>query len=190
MDNDNKKNEQEFEIEIKNERVEENKLSVQEQIYEIEVKMQEIDVLIEEYEDALYNSDKEIFSVEKLNELKAEYKRLKSEKKLLAKQPKNNWDKIPVLMFIYGIFQVFFSFFYILGMISVAFAAWLMDILKESGEITEFWKIFSLFFIPFDLAFIFDTKSFIDILNTNIIPTVSANILINHPPVIPNACFI
>lgn len=149
MDSDNKKTEKEFEIEIDNEYIRENKLSVQEQIYEIEVKMQELDAQIEQYEDALYNSDEEIFSEEKLNDLKTEYKRLRGEKKLLTKTTKTSWDKIPVWMFLYSVFQVFFSFFSILGMVSAYFAFWFMGLIKSNGEVTEFWRIFALFFIPF-----------------------------------------
>lgn len=149
MDSDNKKTENELEIEIENEYVEDNKLSVKEQIYEIEIKMQELDAQIELYEDALYNSEEEIFTDEKLTELKTEYKRLRSEKKLLTKQTKTNWDKIPVWMFAYGVFQVFFSFFYVLGIISAYFASWFVDLIRANGVVSKFWEISSLFIIPF-----------------------------------------
>jgi len=129
--------------------LEENKLTIEEQIYQIEVRMQEIDAKIEQFEDVYYQTSEEIFPYEEYEALKEEYKKLRSEKKRLLKENKQKgfWDKMPVWMFAYGVFQVIFSFFYVISMVSILFAQWFFNTFNVSEA--KFWDVFTFFFIPF-----------------------------------------
>lgn len=123
--------------------------TLEEKIYEIEIKMQEIDSKLEMYEDSYYNGDDNIFPLEEYDRLKQEYKELKKQKKALLKENKQNsfWDKVPVWMVAYGIFQIIFSFFFVISMVSILFSSWFLgNVITKS---TKFWEAFSFFFIPF-----------------------------------------
>lgn len=117
----------------------------EELIYELELKMQEIDTKIEFAEDELYFEESQI-TEEDIQALKQEYRELKAEKKALLKQHKTNWDKFPIWMFAYGVFQVVFSFFYVMSMISLLFASWFLNLINSY---TRAWEIVSFFFLPF-----------------------------------------
>lgn len=123
--------------------------TIEDKIYEIEIKMQEIDSKLEMYEDSYYEGDDENFPYEEYERLKQEYKDLKKQKKALLKENKQNgfWDKVPVWMVAYGTFQVIFSFFFVISMVSILFSSWFLgNVVTKS---TKFWEAFSFFFIPF-----------------------------------------
>lgn len=146
MDNKEQNNEVTIELE---EDLNINNLSIQEQIYEIEIRMQELDSQIEQLEDILYETRSEDFPHEEYENLKMEYKSLRKQKKDLVRNTKGTWDKIPVWMFAYGVFQVILSFFYILSMVSLMFASWFLGLIHNKMEITRFWEIVAFFFVPF-----------------------------------------
>lgn len=145
---DNKEKTNELEIEIENEVIEEVKLSVEEKVYELDIRIQEIDAQIENYEELLYQSDEFDFE-EELSRLKQEYKKLRAERKALLKKPKGKWDEIPVWMFAYGLFQIIFSVFLILSMVSLFFATWFLTLIYNGKELSRFLEIIGFFFVPF-----------------------------------------
>lgn len=132
-------------IDINTDIDDQNEISNEESIHEIEVRMQEIDVLLERYEDIYYSKGETIMSEEEVIALKQEYNKLRKTKKSVEKT-KTKWDKMPIWMFMYGVFQIIFSFFYVLATISIEVGGWLIRVLglKTSG----FWKYSTLLFVP------------------------------------------
>lgn len=133
-------------IEFENEVLERKTLSIQEQVYEIEIRMQEIDVQIELFEEAYYQSEDD-FDYEEIEKLKEEYKELRKKKKEILKRNKGKWDSIPVSLFVYGIFQIIFSSFFVLFIVSSLFSGWFITTFFTSTP-GNFWLYFSLLFIP------------------------------------------
>lgn len=148
MDNKDQNLNNQFDIEIDNENLEDKEVSIQKQIYEIEIKLQEIDSQIEFYEDKLYELEDNEEYIEMIENLKIEYKNLKKQKKEISKQIKTNWDKIPIWMFAYGVFQIILSFFYVMNMLQFIFSQWFVNLIYENIEVTKFWQYFSVLLIP------------------------------------------
>lgn len=116
--------------------------------------MQEIDSLLERYENTLYTSGEEILTEDEVIALKEEYKQIKTERKILLRQGKKNaWDNFPVPMWVYAVFQIIFSFIFILQNLSANFAEWALK-LFEKWDISFLQPSMTLlivmyFFIPF-----------------------------------------
>ena len=90
-------------------------LTTKEEIFKIDVRIQEIDVLFERYEDILYSSGEETLNEEEIEHLSEEYKELRKRKKELVKLTRKSiWDKFPIWMSVYAIFQIVFSLFIII----------------------------------------------------------------------------
>lgn len=101
-------------------------------IYNIDLRIQEIDSKLEEYENVYFDKGIEILTSEEVLNLKEEYKNLRANLKVLRKSTSNRiWDKIPLWMFLYGVFQFILSSFLIMPVFTAHIAYYVKDLLGE-----------------------------------------------------------
>lgn len=120
---------------------------IEHQMLEISMQAELLELEIQNKEDAMEYIDQSLY--QELADLSVQYKKLKSDKRDLSKQIKSKWDKFPAWMFIYGIFQIVFSVFYVMSVVSLNFATWFLNKIVGYENITRFWEGFGFFFIPF-----------------------------------------